>query len=107
MLRQAVFTSARAASRWSCARATPIARSNIVARSVVFPSRQQLAFQGVRCYAASAGLSKDEVQGRILDLLKNFDKVCGGNGCIWLMDMQQLTRMTQVTDASKVHRLGT
>jgi NADH dehydrogenase (ubiquinone) 1 alpha/beta subcomplex 1 len=46
-----------------------------VARSSAFPSRQQLAFQAVRCYAASAGLSKDEVQGRILDLLKNFDKV--------------------------------
>ncbi|KAG9992793.1 acyl carrier protein, partial [Aureobasidium melanogenum] len=29
----------------------------------------------VRCYSAHAGLSKDEVQGRILDLLKNFDKV--------------------------------
>merc|ERR1711964_932293 len=81
MLRQAIFTSARAASRWSCARATPIARQTVL-RSSAFPSRQQLAFQGVRCYAASAGLSKDEVQGRILDLLKNFDKV---------------------TDASKVH----
>jgi len=32
-------------------------------------------FQAVRCYAASAGLSKDEVTGRIMDLLKNFDKV--------------------------------
>lgn len=29
----------------------------------------------VRCYASSSGLSKDEVTGRILDLLKNFDKV--------------------------------
>ena len=29
----------------------------------------------VRCYSAHAGLSKDEIQGRILDLLKNFDKV--------------------------------
>jgi hypothetical protein len=29
----------------------------------------------IRCYSAHAGLSKDEVQGRILDLLKNFDKV--------------------------------
>jgi hypothetical protein len=34
-------------------------------------------FQAVRCYAASAGLSKDEVTGRIMDLLKNFDKVNG------------------------------
>lgn len=51
-----------------------MARSNLV-RASVLPSRQQLAFQGIRCYAASSGLSKDEVQGRILDLLKNFDKV--------------------------------
>lgn len=32
-------------------------------------------FQAVRCYAASAGLSQEEVNGRIMDLLKNFDKV--------------------------------
>jgi len=30
----------------------------------------------IRCYSAHAGLNKDEIQGRILDLLKNFDKVC-------------------------------
>lgn len=29
----------------------------------------------IRAYSAHAGLSQDEVQGRILDLLKNFDKV--------------------------------
>ena len=29
----------------------------------------------IRFYSAHAGLSQDEVQGRILDLLKNFDKV--------------------------------
>lgn len=30
----------------------------------------------IRCYSAPAGLSKEETQGRIMDLLKNFDKVC-------------------------------
>lgn len=29
----------------------------------------------VRCYAAGSGLNQEEVTGRILDLLKNFDKV--------------------------------
>lgn len=29
----------------------------------------------VRCYASGSGLSQEEVTGRILDLLKNFDKV--------------------------------
>jgi hypothetical protein len=33
------------------------------------------AFQPSRSYASHAGLAKDEVQGRILDLLKGFDKV--------------------------------
>jgi hypothetical protein len=31
--------------------------------------------QGVRCYSAPAGLNKSEVEGRIVNLLKNFDKV--------------------------------
>jgi hypothetical protein len=31
--------------------------------------------QAARCYSAPAGLSKNEVEGRIIDLLKNFDKV--------------------------------
>ncbi|KAG8628641.1 hypothetical protein KVT40_002506 [Elsinoe batatas] len=33
------------------------------------------ALPSIRLYSAHAGLSKDEVEGRILDLLKNFDKV--------------------------------
>lgn len=33
------------------------------------------ASQPVRLYSAPAGLSKDEVEGRIVNLLKNFDKV--------------------------------
>ncbi|EXJ89710.1 NADH dehydrogenase (ubiquinone) 1 alpha/beta subcomplex 1 [Capronia epimyces CBS 606.96] len=41
-------------------------RSSLVAPSVVVPS--------IRCYSAPSGLSKEEVQGRIMDLLKNFDK---------------------------------
>ncbi|KAJ6187498.1 hypothetical protein N7519_002406 [Penicillium mononematosum] len=31
--------------------------------------------QGVRLYSAPAGLSKTEAEGRIVNLLKNFDKV--------------------------------
>ncbi|KAI9822566.1 MAG: hypothetical protein M1827_000285 [Pycnora praestabilis] len=33
------------------------------------------SFQAIRCYSAPAGLAKQEVEGRIMDLLKNFDKV--------------------------------
>jgi NADH dehydrogenase (ubiquinone) 1 alpha/beta subcomplex 1, acyl-carrier protein len=32
-------------------------------------------FSGVRSYSAAAVLEEDEIKGRILDLLKNFDKV--------------------------------
>jgi hypothetical protein len=54
-----------------------------VARTSFFQPKQSTSstyFQAVRCYSASAGLSQDEVTGRIMDLLKNFDKVrvfCG------------------------------
>lgn len=36
----------------------------------------RFAFQGVRLYSAPAGLNKEEAEGRIVNLLKNFDKVC-------------------------------
>lgn len=49
----------------------PAAPSSFVTKSKFAPS----AFQAIRCYSADAGLSKTEVEGRIVDLLKNFDKV--------------------------------
>ncbi|KAL5120955.1 mitochondrial acyl carrier protein [Pleosporales sp. CAS-2024a] len=52
--------------------AFPVARGSFFQPKQIYPSTY---FQAVRCYAASAGLSKDEVTGRIMDLLKNFDKV--------------------------------
>ncbi|KAF2402151.1 acyl carrier protein [Trichodelitschia bisporula] len=63
MFRPVFLTSVRAVSR-VCRRA-PIVR----------PSFKPAMVPAMRWYSASAGLSKDEVQGRILDLLKNFDKV--------------------------------
>ncbi|RMZ77373.1 hypothetical protein DV737_g4379, partial [Chaetothyriales sp. CBS 132003] len=44
-----------------------LAQSSYIAPSFTLSS--------IRCYSAPTGLSRDEVQGRILDLLKNFDKV--------------------------------
>lgn len=74
MFRSAVVRSLRA----SVPRAvrTPAAfqiRSFPVARPAQFAPR--FAYQGVRLYSAPAGLNKDEVEGRIVNLLKNFDKV--------------------------------
>ena len=50
----------------------PAGPSSFVTKSQFAPS----AFQAARCYSAAAGLQKPEVEGRIVDLLKNFDKVC-------------------------------
>jgi hypothetical protein len=54
--------------------ARPAARSSFLQPRQTTPSPY---LQAVRCYAASAGLSQEEVTGRIMDLLKNFDKVMG------------------------------
>ncbi|KAJ5046507.1 uncharacterized protein L3040_003750 [Drepanopeziza brunnea f. sp. 'multigermtubi'] len=75
MFRTALLSSVRGATRQvaqkSGAIARPAAQSYIFSQSRFAPS----AFQAVRCYSAAAGLSKTEVEGRIVDLLKNFDKV--------------------------------
>jgi NADH dehydrogenase (ubiquinone) 1 alpha/beta subcomplex 1 len=76
MFRTALLRSARAAARAAprCqpAMARPVARFAFVQPAQHTPAA---SFQAARCYSASAGLSQDEVQGRIMDLLKNFDKV--------------------------------
>lgn len=74
MFRSAVVRSLRA----SVPRAvrTPASfqiRSSPIARPAQFAPR--FAYQGVRLYSAPAGLNKEEVEGRIVNLLKNFDKV--------------------------------
>ncbi|ETN37868.1 acyl carrier protein [Cyphellophora europaea CBS 101466] len=73
MYRTAAVRALRAATRAPVLRQTPIIRQTpFLQTSKVAPS---FAVQSIRCYSAPAGLSKDEVQGRIMDLLKNFDKV--------------------------------
>jgi hypothetical protein len=75
MFRTALLRSARSATsqavRSSGAIARPAAPSSLFTKSRFAPS----AFEAARCYSAAAGLGKPEVEGRIVDLLKNFDKV--------------------------------
>lgn len=75
MFRAALLRSARSAASKVAQRpvaiARPIAPSSFVTKSQFAPS----AFQAARCYSAAAGLNKGEVEGRILSLLSNFDKV--------------------------------
>ncbi|KAF2457603.1 acyl carrier protein-like protein [Lineolata rhizophorae] len=76
MLRPVLFKAVRAAARPAGRSVTPIARP-VIPRTTLFRQRLHPAacLGAVRCYSAGGALSKDEVQGRILDLLKNFDKV--------------------------------
>ncbi|KAL8928472.1 MAG: hypothetical protein Q9208_001706 [Pyrenodesmia sp. 3 TL-2023] len=76
MIRAALFQSVRCASRTVVR--VPLPTSRIVTpclpvRSAVYTPTQ--VPQGRRWYSAPAGLSKQEVEGRIMDLLKGFDKV--------------------------------
>ncbi|KAG2166780.1 acyl carrier protein [Aureobasidium pullulans EXF-150] len=76
MFRFALARSARCLAQAAPRVQAPITRR--VAPSSFLPSTTAAPstfVSAVRCYSAHAGLSKDEVQGRILDLLKNFDKV--------------------------------
>ncbi|THV86133.1 acyl carrier protein [Aureobasidium pullulans] len=76
MFRFALARSARCLAQAAPRVQAPITRR--VAPSSLLPSTTAAPstfVSAVRCYSAHAGLSKDEVQGRILDLLKNFDKL--------------------------------
>ena len=76
MIRAALFQSVRCASRSVKRTQLPVSRAIAPCLSVsstrYTPSPRHT---GIRCYSAPAGLSKTEVEGRIIDLLKNFDKV--------------------------------
>jgi NADH dehydrogenase (ubiquinone) 1 alpha/beta subcomplex 1 len=97
MFRTALLRSARGAAaqvaRRSGAIVRPVAPSSFVAKSQFAPS----AFQAARCYSAAAGLQKPEIEGRIVDLLKNFDKA--RSPC---RDGALTANPLQVVDVSKV-----
>lgn len=76
MLRTGAVKALQAITRTQVPRQLPAFRSRIsssyLQSSQIAPA---FAVPSIRCYSASAGLTKPEVQGRIMDLLKNFDKV--------------------------------
>lgn len=76
MFRSAIVRSLRA----SAPRAAVKTRAPFQIRSSPIAARVPqfapcFASQSVRLYSAPAGLSKNEVEGRIVNLVKNFDKV--------------------------------
>ncbi|MCJ1399297.1 Acyl carrier protein, mitochondrial [Xylographa trunciseda] len=76
MLRIAFLQPVRRFSQFAHYSQVPLSRSIIPSSQAVLTRATPInRFQPVRCYSAPAGLSKGEVEGRIMDLLKNFDKV--------------------------------
>ncbi|ELR06963.1 hypothetical protein VC83_04520 [Pseudogymnoascus destructans] len=72
MFRTVLLKSARSAASQAVHRAGPITRpASAIPTFQYAPS----VVNAARCYSAAAGLAKPEVEGRIVDLLKNFDKV--------------------------------
>lgn len=76
MFRAAAARALRVAARPQFTQQVNLVRPQIAAsllrNSQTTPS---LLIPSIRFYSAPAGLSREEVQGRIMDLLKNFDKV--------------------------------
>lgn len=100
MFRTVLLKSARSAASQAVRRAGPITRP-----ASAFPTFQYApsVFNAARCYSAAAGLAKPEVEGRIVDLLKNFDKVSAHELEIILIKLLFVAnQFFQVTDPSKV-----
>jgi NADH dehydrogenase (ubiquinone) 1 alpha/beta subcomplex 1, acyl-carrier protein len=75
MIKAAILRSARSASRQPSRNFSAIARPALNSSATSSPRFVPLAFHISRCYSSAAGLAKPEIEGRIVDLLKNFDKV--------------------------------
>ena len=76
MFRTATVYSARFAARAVAQPRATICRSiNSIWQARPAHWTPAAAIPAVRYYSAPVGLSKQEVEGRIMDLLKNFDKV--------------------------------
>lgn len=77
MFRSSIVRSARAVAQASArSYSTPAFRRAIPTPfAAAWTPAPVSRITAVRCYAAGSGLNQEEVTGRILDLLKNFDKV--------------------------------
>ncbi|KAJ5294776.1 hypothetical protein PENANT_c014G11592 [Penicillium antarcticum] len=72
MFRSAIVRSLRASAPRAVKTPAPF---QIRSSPIAVPQFTPSIFQGARLYSAPAGLSKNEAEGRIVNLLKNFDKV--------------------------------
>ncbi|OBT48031.1 NADH dehydrogenase 1 alpha/beta subcomplex 1 [Pseudogymnoascus sp. WSF 3629] len=100
MFRTVLLKSARSAASQAVRRAGPITRpASAIPTFQYAPS----VFNAARCYSAAAGLAKPEVEGRIVDLLKNFDKVSAPElGVLPVKLLFVANQFFKVTDPSKL-----
>ena len=87
----------RLAARNFAARNLAVARSSVAAPRVAFAARNWTA---PRAYSAAAGLSKEEISTRVLDVLKGFEKVDRSKACSVLLvaalcHLEMLTRVPE------------
>ncbi|KAK5094009.1 mitochondrial acyl carrier protein [Exophiala xenobiotica] len=75
MFRAAAVRALRVAARPQFTQQFNLARPQVAASLLQKSSAPSFVTSSIRFYSAPAGLSTEEVQGRIMDLLKNFDKV--------------------------------
>ena len=76
MMRTVLLQSLRFAAGRVSPRSQPILRSvKPCSYAAVTRSIPDSRPRGIRFYSAPSGLSKEEVEGRIMDILRNFDKV--------------------------------
>ncbi|WVR06508.1 acyl carrier protein [Kwoniella sp. DSM 27419] len=57
--------------------ALPSLRASVAPLALARPVAQPATFIKARGYAAAAGLSKDDITSRVMDVLKSFEKVDG------------------------------
>ena len=75
MFRTALIQSLKCASKQALRSHAPVAQQiTPCSFAILTCSNPRASFQPSRYYSVPAGLAKQEVEGRIMDLLKNFDK---------------------------------
>lgn len=76
MFRTAITRSARAIAQTSSrSYSSPAVRRAVTQFASRITPAPVSRIAAIRCYASGGGLNQEEVTGRIMDLLKNFDKV--------------------------------
>lgn len=103
MIRTTLLSSVRCVSRLAVQIQRPVSRtiaSGLFVKPTPFTPIPKL--QSLRWYSAPAALTRVEVEGRIMDILKNFDKVRPICNLLHTIKALMLLKNLKVTDSTKV-----